>query len=222
MKELHLPGPAVFLALFTLVPAGAIHAQTTVSGGWQSCQAMTGNPTAQLKCFQDWAAAQAQPAPTPPTTAAPVAQVSPAASARSMTPAELAALPPLPVPAADTSRKPVGCRDDNYSALSRFWELQRGTDCDTFGLRGYKPTTLALVASDSVNAQPSSTAAGHTALTALPYTRHELKIQLSVRTKVAKGLLKHGAEDSQDLDSVWFGYTQQSYWQLFNGALSRP
>jgi phospholipase A1 len=210
------------LAVFTFLPAGAVHAQTAASSGWQSCQAMTGNPTVQLKCFQDWAAAQTQPAASPATAAAPAIQVSPAASASSMTPAELAALPPLPVPSADASRKPVGCRDDNYSALSRFWELQRGTDCDTFGLRGYKPTTLAFVASDSVNTQPSSTAAGHTALTALPYTKHELKIQLSVRTKVAKGLLKYGAEDSQDLDSVWFGYTQQSYWQLFNGALSRP
>ncbi|MES2401508.1 MAG: phospholipase A [Pseudomonadota bacterium] len=207
---------------FALMPVNTVHAQTAVPGGWQSCQAMTGNPTAQLKCFQDWAAAQAQPVTPPVAAEAPVRQVSPAASTMSMSPAKLAALPPLPVPAADASRKPVGCRDDNYSALSRFWELQRGTDCDTFGLRGYKPTTLALVASDSVNTQPSSPAAGHTALSALPYTRHELKIQLSVRTKIAKGLLKHGAEDSQDHDSVWFGYTQQSYWQLFNGALSRP
>jgi phospholipase A1 len=140
--------PLVFLPL-TLLPVSTVHAQTAAPGGWQSCQAMAGNATAQLKCFQDWAAAQPQPV-TPPATpeasVAPVAQVSPAASGRSMSPAELAALPPLPVPAADASRKPVGCRDDNYSALSRFWELQRGTDCDTFGLRGYKPTTLALVA----------------------------------------------------------------------------
>ena len=122
----------------------------------------------------------------------------------------------------DTSRRPVGCRDDSYSALSRFWELQRGSDCDTFGLRGYKPTTLAFVTSDSVNTQPSSTAAGHTALLETPYKRQELKIQLSVRTKVAKGMLKTGANEADDHDSLWFGYTQQSYWQLFNGAISRP
>ncbi len=213
-------------------PGGNAIAQTNTpapSNGWQACQAMTGNPAVQLRCFQDWATAQAAPSASAVTAvatpAAPVttaSTVSPPASARSLSPAERAALPPLPVPEADASRKPVGCRDDNYSQLSRFWELQRGTDCDNFSLRGYKPTTLALVASDSVNTQPSSTAAGHTALTAQPYNRHELKIQLSVRTKIAKGLLKRGAEDSQDLDSVWFGYTQQSYWQLFNGGLSRP
>lgn len=202
------------------VPAGAVLAQagaTAPPTGWQSCQSMAGNPTAQLRCFQDWAAAQPVPAPASVTT-----PVSPPASAHSFSPAELAAMPLLPVPPADASRKPVGCRDDNYSQLSRFWELQRGTDCDNFSLRGYKPTTLAVVTSDSVNTQPSSTAAGHTALTALPYSKHELKIQLSVRTKIAKGLLKRGTEDSQDLDSIWFGYTQQSYWQLFNGTLSRP
>ncbi len=202
------------------VPAGAALAQagtTAPPAGWQSCQSMAGNPTAQLRCFQDWAAAQPVPAPAPVTT-----PVSPPASAHSFSPAELAAMPLLPVPPAEASRKPAGCRDDNYSQLSRFWELQRGTDCDNFSLRGYKPTTLAVVTSDSVNTQPSSTAAGHTALTALPYSKHELKIQLSVRTKIAKGLLKRGTEDSQDLDSIWFGYTQQSYWQLFNGTLSRP
>ncbi len=43
-----------------------------------------------------------------------------------------------------------------------------------------------------------------------------------MRTKVAKGLLKNGDNDDDDHDSVWFGYTQQSYWQLFNGAISRP
>ncbi|MES2414066.1 MAG: phospholipase A [Pseudomonadota bacterium] len=194
------------------VPGGFARAQEqpATANGWQSCQAMNSNPAGQLKCFQNWAAAQAPVAPG----------ISPPVSAKALSPAELATLPP--VPPADAAGKPVGCRDDNYSALSRFWELQRGTDCDTFGLRGYKPTTLAVVTSDSVNIQPSSTSAGHTALASLPYKRQELKIQLSVRTKVAKGMLKAGAEDSQDLDSLWLGYTQQSYWQLFNGALSRP
>ncbi|MGH6640294.1 MAG: phospholipase A, partial [Polaromonas sp.] len=118
--------------------------------------------------------------------------------------------------------KPNGCKSNQYSELSKFWELQRGTDCDTFALRGYRPISLAVTASDGVNTQPSSPSAGHTAPTALPYSRTENKIQLSVRTKIAKGLLKNGPADADDHDSLWFGYTQKSYWQLFNPGLSRP
>lgn len=53
--------------------------------------------------------------------------------------------------------KPIGCKNSRYSELSKFWELQRGTDCDTFSLRGYRPISLSVVASNSVNEQPSST-----------------------------------------------------------------
>jgi phospholipase A1 len=54
----------------------------------------------------------------------------------------------------------------------------------------------------------------------LPYRKSETRIQLSVRTKLAQGLLTHGQPDKRD--SLWFAYSQQSYWQLFNGPLSRP
>jgi phospholipase A1 len=47
-----------------------------------------------------------------------------------------------------------------------------------------------------------------------------MRIQLSVRTKIAEGLLTQGEELIRD--SVWFGYSQQSNWQLFSGDLSRP
>jgi phospholipase A1 len=118
----------------------------------------------------------------------------------------------------DTTRG-EGCRDRQYSALSRFWELERGSDCNTFGIRGYRPISLTVVASDSVNLAPSSPSPGHTA-SEVGYQKLETRIQLSVRTKIAQGLLT--PSDSALLDSLWFGYTQQSYWQLFNGGLSRP
>jgi len=111
------------------------------------------------------------------------------------------------------------CKSGYTSPLSRFWELEPSSDCGTFGLRGYRPISLSVIGSDSVNTAPSSPTAGHTA-TYQPYNTTETRIQLSVRTKVAQGLLTGG--DPNRLDSVWFSYSQQSYWQLFNNDLSRP
>ncbi|WP_309684130.1 phospholipase A [Polaromonas sp.] len=218
------------LAGALMAAAGLAQAQTAApagsrpsSQGWQACQALKTEPAAQLACFQAWA--DSQSANTPPasaSSAAPPASVTtaPANPATGQPAAQVLLLPALNTDAPDG--KPVGCRNNNYSDLSKFWELQRGTDCDTFAIRGYRPISLSVVASDSVNQQPSSPATGHTALTSQTYRRTENKIQLSVRTKVAKGLLKSGPDDEDDQDSLWFGYTQQSYWQLFNSALSRP
>ena len=113
-----------------------------------------------------------------------------------------------------------GCRDPQYSDLSRFWELESGTDCGTFSFRGYRPITVSVVASSSVNRRPTSTADGNSATDSTQYRRTENRIQLSVRTKIAQGLLTQGNPTLKD--SVWFGYSQQSYWQLFTPQISRP
>ncbi|MFN4003798.1 MAG: phospholipase A [Hylemonella sp.] len=145
------------------------------------------------------AAAHAQDAPaTVPTEApAPAAPAAPAPAA----------------PAAD-------CRTGSPSALSRFWELEAATDCGRFLIRGYKPISLSWILSDTVNRAPSSPTPDHTATTELPYLTQEGRIQLSVRTKIGQGLLP--VEHFGGRDSLWFGYTQQSYWQVFTSSLSRP
>ena len=112
-----------------------------------------------------------------------------------------------------------GCRDTRYSLLARFWELEPGSSCGVFRFRGYRPISVSVVGADTVNDQPSSPAPDHTAAP-INYRRTEMRLQLSVRTKLAQGLLTQGA--AQRLDSLWFGYTQQSYWQLFSGDISRP
>jgi phospholipase A1 len=70
-----------------------------------------------------------------------------------------------------------------------------------------------------VNDQPTSDNPLNNAATPQPYRKTETRIQLSVRTKLAQGLLTSGGGPR---DSLWFAYTQQSYWQLFTPGLSRP
>ncbi|WP_367848499.1 phospholipase A [Rhodoferax sp. WC2427] len=182
-------------------------AKATASAPWLACSRLTNDKTARLACFDELAQQTTAPiAPTPAllTTAA----------------AALPVVPPQPVAVALALAADQGCKDTRYSETSRFWELEEGSDCGTFGIRSFHPISLSLVGRSSVNDQPSSPAAGHTAATAIDYKRTETRIQVSMRTKVAQNLLTQGSPGLKD--SLWFGYTQQSYWQLFSPDLSRP
>lgn len=192
------------------------------SGNWLQCTALPNSE--RLACFDRWASAPKVDLQNlesnqqlKHTDSAFQAIKTEAISASASPDA-----PALPTLAADDdidTTRAEGCKDRRYSALSRFWELERGTDCNTFGIRGYRPISLSVVGADSVNHAPNSPSAGHTA-SDVAYQRMETRIQLSVRTKIAQGLLT--SNQSTRHDSLWFGYTQQSYWQLFNGAISRP
>lgn len=179
---------------------------------WQRCAALGNDPGARLACFDAWASQQAWQAP------AASSQSSPAADAGAAAPALVDTT--LPATRMIDVAQVAGCRDPQYSELSRFWELEAGSDCGTFSFRGYRPITASVVASSSVNRQPTSGAPDHSALQPVDYRSTEARIQLSVRTKLVQGLLTQGHPTRKD--SVWFGYSQQSYWQLFSPHISRP
>ena len=187
----------------------AAHAQAT-DETWQSCTAIV-DAMQRLACFDAWAqgqrppAALGEPAPAPH----PIAPVAPVA-AKSV---------PPPLRRGLSLTPSDGCNDVDYSELSRFWELEPGADCGTFGLRGYRPLTMDLARGDTVNGQPTSGNPQNNATSPQAYRTTETRLQLSVRTKIAQGLLV-GRADA--IDSLWFAYTQQSYWQLFTPSLSRP
>ena len=182
---------------------------------WRQCASVADNQQ-RLACFDAWALQQ-QPHTPPPATAwtAPAAHASETPVADAL-PATLAPSPSTPAAALTPTNG--GCRDPRYSELSRFYELEPGSDCGTFSFRGYKPLSVAITTSDRINRQPTS------ASKALPphqdYGTTEMRIQLSARTKIAQGLLTGG--HSSGKDSLWVGYSQQSYWQVFNSGLSRP
>ena len=220
------------LALALLAPAGAALAQNAptpasasapASGdaAWRRCAALADDNQARLACFDQWAGQQAWQAPG--ASAAAGATGAPGTAVQQSTDASAVALPVdtrLPATRIIDVSTTAGCRDTQYSDISRFWELESGTDCGTFSFRGYRPITVSVVASDSVNRQPSSDAEDRTAADITPYRRTENRIQLSVRTKIAQGMLTQGHPTLKD--SLWFGYTQQSYWQLFTPEISRP
>jgi phospholipase A1/A2 len=207
-----------FAALFAGLGSAGAHAQPTdiprspladSQLTWQQCQRLSGNKEARLACFDRWAQQQTLPAASVP--------VAPPVLANTQPPAPVdAAVPATRVVTVATEE---GCRDGQYSALSRFWELENGSDCGTFSFRAYRPLNVSASAATNKPQTPTSPSAGH-AGEDIAYQANEMRIGLSVRTKLAQGMLTQN--DPVKKDSLWFGYSQQSTWQLFNGAISRP
>ncbi|WP_249661295.1 phospholipase A [Variovorax sp. PCZ-1] len=183
-------------ALAATCCAAAVQAQMAVAP--LACQTIA-ESTARLACYDNWAQQQ---------SAIPTAVVTP-------TPAQT----PNPVIAPVIELTNTGRAAIQPSEIMRFWDLEKASARDTFQLRGYRPVSLSVVGASQVNTLPSSPTNGSPA-SAVAYSPSEMKINLSVRTKLASGLL-HRADQPLS-DSIWFGYSQQSYWQLFNGTISRP
>lgn len=201
------------------------------ASGWQLCSSLGADSAARLRCFDAWAAQQ-NSVQTPGTEAASANNLAadlglPAATAAHKPSAKLSPKPPAapskavaPVVITMTAPEAHNCKNPLFSELSRYWELEAGSDCGTFGIRGYHPISLSWIGADSVNEQPTSPSPEHSATVPLPFKNTEMRIGLSVRTKIAQGLLT--PDQPLRRDSLWFGYSQQSNWQLFSGDLSRP
>lgn len=234
------------LALTTAHAAGSTPADAAANASastlaWQQC---TSRPDAErLACFDDWARGQqtllqavqdkSRSVTESPNPQAPVAGAAGSALRQEVTQALATAQPGTPpvgsdaagaTPTASTGIIGVGleqgCRDRQFTDLSRFWELESGSSCPTFGLRAFHPTTVTVSAGNRINTQPTSPNPVNNATSAIDYSKHELSLGLSVRTKLAAGLLT--PKDGTLRDSLWVAYTQKSNWQVFNSELSRP
>lgn len=234
------------LAAPGLAASGAAHAQTwgntltatpapaATAAAWQAC---VGKPdAARLACFDRWArtqqkadgavagkplAAGSTPGAEAASAAPPVARTTgePAAARAASEPKATKEVLPGPVGVVAVGLE-QGCRDRRYSELSRFWELEAGSSCPRFGLRAYHPNLLTVADGNRIDRQPTSTNPINSATSAVPYGKQEARFVLSIRTKLASGLFT--PQGSERRDSFWLAYTQQSYWQVFNGGLSRP
>ncbi|GAB2585310.1 phospholipase A [Dyella jejuensis] len=102
------------------------------------------------------------------------------------------------------------------SLLDSRWELSPDSKLGTFNLRGYKPIyVLPAFATTNQNNLPSSPNPANTEHVPLGMQNIEGKFQLSLKTKLWQGVFG-------DVGDLWVGYTQDSYWQVYNSKLSRP
>lgn len=100
------------------------------------------------------------------------------------------------------------------SLLSRYWELDPLDKRGTFNLTGYKPNyVLPLHTASRINRAPASPTQAAVNLPA--YRKIESQFQLSFRTKALQGV---GFENSD----LWLGFTQQTFWQVWNPVDSKP
>lgn len=101
------------------------------------------------------------------------------------------------------------------TAFTKAWELTREAKRGTFVVRTYLPNfILPLHTTSSINRTPSSPTRGVT--TGRPdYKPLEAKMQVSLRAKVAEGLVLPDAD-------LWFAFTQRSLWQVWNRRESSP
>jgi len=101
------------------------------------------------------------------------------------------------------------------SALSVRWELEPGSKQGVWRVRPYRPLfILAARYSDNPNNFPQ-TPTQSAPPASLQLDNTESEFQLSFKTKGAENLFGSDAD-------LWFAYTQQSQWQLYNSTTSRP
>lgn len=102
------------------------------------------------------------------------------------------------------------------SLLDGRWELDADSKLGPFTMRAHKPIyVLPVFWSSDPNALPDSPNPRNQVDSPLPLRSLENKFQLSFKTKVLEGVVG-------DRGDLWFGYTQSSRWQLYDGKQSRP
>lgn len=110
----------------------------------------------------------------------------------------------------------AGNPDPRGSLLDTRWELARDSKLRTFQLRAYKPIFVLPVAwTSDPNRAPHSANPVNTVTTPVDLQSIEAKLQFSFKTKFASGVFGSSGD-------AWFGYTQDSRWQVYNSRISRP
>jgi phospholipase A1 len=185
------------IALPVLIGMAPMASVAQTPADLERCRAIT-EPSARLACY-DAAAANA------------------AAAARSA-PAE----PPAATGAAPEDRRDRGANllatgslAGGQSLIAQRWELEDRYKAGTFRFTFYRPNyILPVVYSSNVNDSPQTPTQPAPVLPG-SLDQTEAEFQLSFKLKLWEDIFGGSS-------ALWLGYTQRSFWQVYNEDLSRP
>ncbi len=108
----------------------------------------------------------------------------------------------------------------NLSFLERKWRLTSEGDWDISDFETYKANYLLFTHTGSVNNTPQSPNRANVDDRNLD--PEDLKFQLSLKSELLNNIPLIRDLPYVTSSRLWSAYTQQSYWQIFNGDASRP
>ena len=187
------------LTLAMLIGMAPLASNAQSPADLERCRAIS-EPSARLACY-DAAAANA------------------AAASRSAPPA---AEPPAATGASPENRRESGANlvatgslAGGQSLIAQRWELEDRYKAGTFRFTFYRPNyILPVVYSSNVNDSPQTSTQPPPDLPG-PLDSTETEFQLSFKLKLWEDIF--GGRSA-----LWLGYTQKSFWQVYNEDLSRP
>ena len=104
---------------------------------------------------------------------------------------------------------------DLDKTISKIWELDKEDQRGTFRFLEYKPMyAMPFRLTDKPIEQPVSLNPNRPVPEHRDYQHVEMKFQVSLKAKIMQDAFGKG--------DVWVAFTQQAYWQMYNGKLSRP
>ncbi len=104
--------------------------------------------------------------------------------------------------------------------LERKWRLTSQGDWDISDFETYKSNYLLVTATNNPNQTPDSPS--QISLEDRNLDDKDLKFQLSLKTEMMNNIPYIRSLPYVTSSRIWGGYTQQSYWQVFDGGASRP
>ena len=187
-------------ALVVLALLSVLATQAKAADEPAVCRALD-DDASRLACY-DQAAGRARPGVAAPASTPDAAMVTAAASP-----------PPVPAP---TTRNWWTAGTYTPQTFAERWELDPGTKDGVFKIKPYQPTyVMAGNWRKDTNPNPCSPNPLNCASGQDSYMHGDAKFQISAKTKLWQDIF------DTPLD-LWAAYTQQTYWQVYDGKNSRP